>query len=289
MAYFVSTTEKTSAKEVARLFQNNIWKLHRLPKSIIMDRGVQFAAEMIRKLNQMLEINTKLSTAYYPQIDSQIERINQKLEQYLRMFIDYCQEQWSDWLAIAEFVYNNKMQTSMRVSLFKTNSGQDLYMGFEMRKKGKFDKAEEFAKRIKEVHKGVEVVLRKSQEEMRKYADRKRSKPKKYRVGDWVLLSTKDLKFQMQGKHSEKLTEQFIGSYKVKRIISTNTIELELPSTMKIYPVVNVSRVYMYKDQVEDQRKEQPLLVVIKGEEEYKVEKILNKRKFRGKDRYLVQ
>jgi len=85
------------------------------------------------------------------------------------------------------------------------------------------------------------------------------------------------------------LTEQFIGSYKVKRIISTNTIELELPSTMKIYPVVNVSRVYMYKDQVEDQRKEQPLLVVIKGEEKYKVEKILNKRKFRGKDRYLVQ
>ena len=78
---------------------------------------------MIRKLNQMLEINTKLSTAYYSQIDSQMERINQKLEQYLRMFIDYCQEQWSDWLAIAEFVYNNKVQTSIRVSLFKTNSG----------------------------------------------------------------------------------------------------------------------------------------------------------------------
>jgi len=77
---------------------------------------------MIRKLNQMLEINTKLSTAYYPQTDSQIERINQKLEQYLRMFIDHCQEQWSDWLAIAEFVYNNKVQTSIRVSLFKTNS-----------------------------------------------------------------------------------------------------------------------------------------------------------------------
>jgi len=74
----------------------------------------------------------------------------------------------------------------------------------------------------------------------------------------------------------------------VKRIILTNAIELELPSTIKIHPVVNISRVYMYKDQVKDQRKGWLFLVVIKGEEKYKVEKILNKRKFRGKDRYLV-
>ena len=76
--------------------------------------------------------------------------------------------------------------------------------------------------------------------------------------------------------------------YKVKRIILTNTIELELPSNVKIYPVVNVSRVQKYKDQVEGQKKEWSLLVIIEGEERYKVEKILNKRKFRGRDRYLV-
>jgi len=85
------------------------------------------------------------------------------------------------------------------------------------------------------------------------------------------------------------LIEQFMGSYKIKRIISINTIELELPSIIKIHPVVNVSRVHMYKDQVEGQKKEWPLPVIIKGEEEYEVEKILNKRKFREKDRYLVQ
>ena len=93
----------------------------------------------------------------------------------------------------------------------------------------------------------------------------------------------------MKRRHSEKLTEQFVDPYKVKRIISTNMIELELPSTIKIHLVVNISRVYMYRDQVEGQRKEQPLPVVIKGEKEYKVKKILNKKKFRGKDRYLVQ
>jgi len=161
-------------------------------------------------------------------------------------------------------------------------------MGFEIRKKRKFEKVEEFVKRMKEVHEETETVLRKSQEEIRKYADRKRSKPEEYRVGNWVLLSTKDLKFQIKGRCSEKLTEQFVESYKIKRVISTNMIELELPSTIKIHLVVNISRVYMYKDQVEGQKKKWPLLVIIKGEEEYKVEKILNKRKFRGKDRYLV-
>jgi len=89
MAYFVLTMEKTSAEGVARLFWDNVWKLHGLPESIIIDRGAQFATGMIKELNQILEIDTKLSTAYYPQIDGQTERINQDLEQYLRMFIDH--------------------------------------------------------------------------------------------------------------------------------------------------------------------------------------------------------
>jgi len=75
----------------------------------------------------------------------------------------------------------------------------------------------------------------------------------------------------------------------VKEIISTNVIELDLPSTVRIHPVVNVSRVRRYKDQVEGQKKKQPAPVIIEGEEEYEVEKILNKKKFRGKDRYLVR
>jgi len=63
-----------------------------------------------------------------------------------------------------------------------------------------------------------------------------------------MLLSTKDLKYQIKGRQSEKLTERFVGPYQVKRIISTNAIELDLPSTVKIHPVVNVSRVRRYRD-----------------------------------------
>jgi len=112
------------------------------------------------------------------------------------MFIDHQQEQWPDWLATAEFVYNNKVQTSTKVSPFRANNGQDPRMGFELRKKRRFERAEEFATRIKEVHEEAEAALKKSQKEMRRYVDRKRSEVEEYRIGDWVLLSTKDLKYK---------------------------------------------------------------------------------------------
>ena len=103
------------------------------------------------------------------------------------------------------------------------------------------------------------------------------------------MLSTKDLKYQMVGRRTKKLTKRFVGPYRVKEIVSSNMVKLELPSTVKIYPVVNISRVWRYVGQVEGQRKEQPAPVIIKGEEEWEVEWILNKRKIRGKYKYLVR
>jgi len=151
-------------------------------------------------------------------------------------------------------------------------------MGFEGRKKGKYKGAEKFVTKMKEIQEEAKAALGKAQEEMKKYADRKRAEVDEYKVGDLVMLSTKDLKYQMVGRRMEKLTERFVGPYRIKKIVSSNVVELELPSTVKIYLVVNVSRIQRYIGQVEGQRKEQPAPVVIKGEEEWKVERILNKQ-----------
>ena len=156
--------------------------------------------------------------------------MNQELEQYLRMFIDHQQEQWPEWLGTAEFTYNNKVQTSTKVSPFKVNAGRDPRMGFELRKKGKFEEANKFVERIQEIQGEAKAALSKAQEDMKKYADRHKEEVEEYKVGDLVLLSTKDLKYQMVGRRTEKLTERFIGPYKVKSIVLTNAIELELPS-----------------------------------------------------------
>jgi len=194
MVHFIATTEKTSAEGLAKLFQDHVWKLHGLPKSIILDRGVQFVAGMMRELNNSLGIQMKLSTAYHPQTDGQMERINQELEQYLRVFIDHRQEQWPDWLGTAEFAYNNKIYMATKISPFKANYSQDPRIGFEGRRKGKYEAAGKFVERMKKIQEKAKVALGKVQEEMKKFTNRKREEGEKYRVGDLVLLSTKDLK-----------------------------------------------------------------------------------------------
>jgi len=123
---------------------------------------------------------------------------------------------------------------------------------------------------------------------MKKYTDRKRAEVNEYKVEDLVILSTKDLKYQMIRRRTEKLTERFVGFYKIKKIILSNTVELELPSIVKIYPVVNISRIQKYIGQVEGQRKEQPAPVIIERKEEWKVKRILNKQQIRKKNKYLV-
>ena len=96
MTHFVATTEGTSVEGLARLFRDNVWKLHELPESVISNRGPQFVVELTRELNRMLGIETKLLTAFHPQTDGQMERMNQELEQYLRFFIEYRQRDWPE-------------------------------------------------------------------------------------------------------------------------------------------------------------------------------------------------
>ena len=205
------------------------------------------------------------------------------------MFTDHRQEHWPDWLGMAEFAYNNKTHSSTKVLPFKANYGQDPRMGFEIRRKGKYKGAEKFVTKMKEIQEEAKAVLGKAQEEMKKYADKKKEEVDDYKVGDLVMLSIKDLKYQMVGRRTEKLTERFVGPYRIKKIVSLNAVELELPSTVKIHSVVNVSRIQKYVGQVERQRKEQPAPVMIEGEEEWEVKRILNKQWIRGKDKYLVQ
>jgi len=111
------------------------------------------------------------------------------------MFIDHRQEQWPDWLGTAEFAYNNKVHSSTKTLPFKANYRQDPRMGFEMRRKEKYKGVEKFVIKIKKVQEKAKAVLGKVQEEIKKYVDRKRAEVDKYKVGDLVILSTKDLKY----------------------------------------------------------------------------------------------
>ena len=147
--------------------------MHRLPESIVSDRGVQFMAEIMKELNNLLGLQMKLSIAYYPQTNRQTKRVNQELEQYLRVFINHRQEQWPDWLGTVEFAYNNKIHIATKILPFKVNYGQNPRMRFEGRRKGKYEVAGKFVEKIKKIQEEAKAALGKAQEEMKKFTDKK--------------------------------------------------------------------------------------------------------------------
>jgi len=116
----------------------------------------------MRELNEMLGIKSKLSTAFHPQTDRQTEKVNQELEQYLRMFIDHRQEQWPEWLGTAEFAYNNKTHSSTRTSPFKANYGQNPRMGGRREEEGEICRSREIHQEDEENTGGSKSSARKS-------------------------------------------------------------------------------------------------------------------------------
>ena len=166
------------------------------------------------------------------------------------------------------------------------NYGKELRMGRDIRRKGKVKSVTEFVERMKKVHEEAEAALKKTQEEMKRYADRGRKETKEWKKGDRVLLSTKNLVFKE--RPSKKLMERYVGLYAIEEVVSSNAVKLRLPSLMRIHLVVNVSRIVRYKDQVKGQKKEEGKPVEVEGVEEWEVEKILNKKKMRGVVKYLI-
>ena len=202
--HIIPTHSTVTARGLATLFRDNIWKLHGLPETALSDRGPQFAAEFMHELNTILGIQTKLSTAYHLQTDGQTKRLNQDVEQYLRLFVSQRQNDWPEWIACAEFAYNNKVHSATKVSPFYANYGRHPRMGIEPRRAGKSEPAKEFAERMKEIHEEAGTALSKARNDITRYADQHRGTAPEYKVGDKVWLSTKDIKIN---RPSRKLAE----------------------------------------------------------------------------------
>jgi hypothetical protein len=120
-----------NAEDLARLFRDNIWRLYGLPDSIVSDRGTQFISAFWKHLCRILNTKAQLSTAWHPESDGQTERMNAILEQYLRAYVCYLQDDWSDWLASAEFAGNSQVSETTRISPFFALYGFEPRFGFE--------------------------------------------------------------------------------------------------------------------------------------------------------------
>jgi len=129
MIQLKATTTNISLEEIAKIFRDKIWKLHGIPRKILSNRGPQFASNFMKEFTKALGTTRQLSMVYHPQIDSQMERINQGVGMFLRHYVNYQQDDWVEWLAAAEFQYNNKRHAAMERTPFKLNFGRHPWKG----------------------------------------------------------------------------------------------------------------------------------------------------------------
>ena len=156
---------------MARLYRNHVFRHHGILRKFIHDRGPQFESNFMKELYKLLGIEGNPSTAYHPQTDGQTKRINQEIEQYLRIFINYHQNDWADWLSLAEFSYNNREQSSTGYSPFYINTGRHPYQGSNPHRESSNETATSFVKRIQTVRQDVEAALKKAAQTMKHFYD----------------------------------------------------------------------------------------------------------------------
>ena len=125
MSHFIPCKRDLDARQFATLFMQNIVRLHGIPRDIIIDRGSLFTSGLWKQITEKLGIERRLSTAFHPQTDGQTERTNAILEQYLRAYINYQQDNWNEYLPLAEFAYTNGYQETIKTTPFYANYGRN--------------------------------------------------------------------------------------------------------------------------------------------------------------------
>ena len=121
-----------SAEGSARLLRDHVFRLHGLPNKIISDHGPQFVSRFMKEFYRLAGIEGAPSTAFHPQTNGQTEQMNQEIEQYIRLFVNYRQSNWAEWLSIAEFALNDKVSSSTGFSPFFLNYGLHPWTGKEI-------------------------------------------------------------------------------------------------------------------------------------------------------------
>jgi hypothetical protein len=289
-AHFIPTFITVSAVGSARLFMQHVWKHHGLPRRVISDRGPQFVAEFTRELYRLLGIKVAATTAYHPQGDGQTERVNQELEQYLRLFISQRQDDWVDLLPLAEFQYNNHVHSATQHPPFLLETGRLPRMGFEPdQRPSQVESVNEFTNRMRSTLDEAKAALAKSKDDMARYYNQRRTPAPDFQPGDKVYLEATDI---TTTRPSRKLSHKHLGPFSVERKVGNNAYRLRLPPAMsRIHPVFNVVKLTPAPEDpiLGRHAPPPPLPEIVDGEEEWVVEEILDSKMMNRKLRYLVK
>jgi transposase InsO family protein len=287
MAHFSPCTKSISSEETAQILLRDVFRLHGFPDNIISDRGPQFIAKFWQRLLELLQIQRALSSGYHPQTDGQTERTIQTLEQYLRCFISYQQDDWVDLLPMAEFAYNNSSHASTGSSPFFVITGSHPRWTFLGSKSDSVNPtAEARGEHIQRIHAEVNHHLHRAQESHKRAADRHRQTPPTFNIGDRVWLLRRHFS---TSRPCDKFDYQRVGPFSISARINDVAYRLELPPTMKVHPTFHVSLLEPYHENTLPGRViPPPPPIEVDNHPEYEVAEILDSKLIRGHVHYLV-
>jgi RNase H-like domain found in reverse transcriptase/Reverse transcriptase (RNA-dependent DNA polymerase)/Integrase zinc binding domain/Chromo (CHRromatin Organisation MOdifier) domain/Aspartyl protease len=283
--YFIPWKEEATAEDLAYVFTRNIVANHGLPDEAISDRDKLFTSHFWTTLTALLGMRRKLSTAFHPQTDGQTERLNQTLEQYLRAYVDYQQDNWVQLLPLAQFAYNSAENETTGVSPFYANYG---YEPTVFKEPYKTDSESQTAilqvQQLKHLHEQLKLSIQFIATKKAKYYNQKHCVGPTLKEGDKVYLLRKNLKTK---RPSEKLDYKKLGPFAISKVIGPVNYELLLPTSMRIHPVFHISLLEPAPEGTPDT----PVTTteINSPNEEYDVEEILDSKYVRQKLHYLVR
>jgi hypothetical protein len=284
-AHFIATKTNVSAPDVATLFFREVVRHHGVPKNVISDRDPRFTSMFWKALWQQLGTKLSMSTAYHPQSDGQTEVTNKIVENMLRAYADYRQDNWDECLPSAEIAYNNSVQASTGYTPYYLDCGQHpnlpIVNAVNDEAKSNNPTVNELLSRMHDSIATAKANLQAAQQRQSHYANQHRREVI-FKVGDQVMLSTVNFRV-MNPNRTVKLMPRFIGPLPVKKVISDVAYELELPASLKVHPVFHVSKLKAYRPDTGFDRDQapRPAPEIVEGEEMYEVERILDRRERR--------
>src|SRR6202522_2890425 len=190
-AIFILTYNTITSAQLAELFVIHVFSKHGVPSHVTSNRSSKFVSRFFRSLGKALNMKLHFTSGYHPEGDGQTERVNQTLEQYLRVYCNYQHDNWHSLLPIAEFCYNNTPSSTTGVSLFFANKGFNptftVYSKYELTSL----KAQEYVTDLQELHDNLHVTIQESQKHYQQDADKNRIPPREFKVGDKAFVKAK--------------------------------------------------------------------------------------------------
>jgi hypothetical protein len=292
--HFVPSKTTDTAADVARLFFDNVFRLHGMPTSIVSDRDVKFTSHFWKELHRLMDVKLAMSTAFHPQTDGQTERANQTLKTILRAFVDQRQTNWDLLLPAAEFAYNNSVNPSTGYTPFFLNSGfhPRVPASLLQPQDTSVPSVDTFVTNQSTALALAQDAIQLAQDRQADQADKHR-RDHDFKIGDQILLNAEDITTPAnRTRRSHKLLARFIGPYTLIEQHSPVSFRVELPPSIKIHDVFHVDRFRHYQPSPErlgQRAPEKPAPDVIDGIEEHEVEEILEYRKHRRQHQFLVR